>query len=89
MMSDMAKLVLFSRPGCHLCDEAAALLTATAPFVELEVTDIEPDLALVTRYGTRVPVLLRTDTGAELDWPFAAGDLSIYLQAHPSLFPDR
>jgi hypothetical protein len=35
----------------------------------VEITD---DAELLERYGIRIPVLRRWDTGRELDWPFDA-----------------
>jgi glutaredoxin len=64
-------LVLYSRPGCHLCARAQAIL---APLcrdagVALEVVSVEDDSALERRYGERIPVLARD--GVELlAWPF-------------------
>jgi glutaredoxin len=55
----VATVVLFSRPGCHLCDEARAVIErvrASTPFVFDEV-DIESDDALVRDFGFRVPVV--------------------------------
>ena len=52
-------VVLYSRPGCHLCDEARAVLEAErarTPF-DLEELDIETDDALVKEYGIRIPVV--------------------------------
>jgi glutaredoxin len=59
------KVVLYSRPGCHLCDDAHAVLDevrADIPF-DLEVLDISRDRALVAAYGHDIPVL--TIDGAE------------------------
>ena len=58
----MIALTLYSRPGCHLCDEMKAVIarvrTATrAPFT-LEEIDISTDAALEAQYGTEIPVLL-------------------------------
>jgi len=53
-------VVLYSRPGCHLCDDARdVLLTERArkPFV-LEEVDIETDDDLLREYGIRVPVVM-------------------------------
>jgi glutaredoxin len=48
-------LVLYGRPGCHLCDGArAALLRVGHPFEEI---DIERDDALLRRYLERIPVV--------------------------------
>ena len=55
----MRKVTLYSREGCHLCDEARVALErvhALAPFV-LEVVDIEADDALHARYLERIPVI--------------------------------
>jgi len=62
---------LFGTPGCHLCEVAEGVLM---PFVEygllVELVDIAESGPLVERYGLRIPVLRRIDTGQELDWPF-------------------
>jgi glutaredoxin len=52
-------VVLYSRPGCHLCDEAREALErvrARVPFALAEV-DIEGDDALHRRYLERIPVV--------------------------------
>ncbi|WP_277372070.1 glutaredoxin family protein [Pseudomonas sp. AA-38] len=71
---------LFGTLGCHLCEVAEALLM---PFVEhgllVELIDIAEDEAMVERYGLRIPVLRREDTGAELDWPFDAEQVVAFL----------
>jgi glutaredoxin len=48
-------LVLYGRPGCHLCDEARAVLERVGePFEEV---DIETDDKLLARYLERIPVV--------------------------------
>jgi glutaredoxin len=55
-------LVLYGRPGCHLCDEARTVLERIGhPFEEV---DIEADDALLARYLERIPVIALD--GAEL-----------------------
>ena len=50
-------LVLYSRTGCHLCEDAKAnLKTLGQPF---ERTDISGDAELERLYGWDVPVLTR------------------------------
>jgi hypothetical protein len=44
-----------------------------------EVLYLEDDAELEQRYGWRIPVLRRMDTGAELDWPFDAWKLRRFL----------
>jgi len=51
--------VLYSRPGCCLCDEARQVLERVRqrhPFV-LRERDIEQDDALLRRYLERIPVV--------------------------------
>ncbi|HET9671584.1 MAG TPA: glutaredoxin family protein [Actinomycetota bacterium] len=55
----MRHVVLYSRPGCHLCDVARDVLEAVRariPF-ELEEVDIRADQALELEYGIRIPVV--------------------------------
>jgi hypothetical protein len=52
-------VTLYSRPGCHLCDEAREALSrvsAQAPFTVDEI-NIETDDALHARYLERIPVI--------------------------------
>jgi glutaredoxin len=52
-------VTLFSRPGCHLCDDARVVLErvrAEAPF-RLDEVDITGDDALHRRYLERIPVV--------------------------------
>jgi glutaredoxin len=55
----MRRVVLYGKPGCHLCDEARAVVAAVRarqPF-ELEEVDVSTDAELHRRYGERIPVL--------------------------------
>jgi thiol-disulfide isomerase/thioredoxin len=55
-------LTLYSRPGCHLCDEMKLVVQRVARSapepVAIEVVDISTDPDLETRYGLEIPVLL-------------------------------
>lgn len=66
--------------GCHLCEVAEAVLM---PFVEggllVELIEIAEHEGLVERFGLRIPVLRRCDTGAELDWPFDGDQIADFL----------
>jgi glutaredoxin len=49
------RLVLYGRPGCHLCDDARGALERVGhPFEEV---DIERDDELFKRYLERIPVV--------------------------------
>ena len=45
------------RHGCHLCDDAGALLDRTIGPEGWDAVDIETDDDLLVRYGHRIPVL--------------------------------
>ena len=51
---------MYSRPGCHLCDEMKAVVDRVAAREPLtvQVVDISGDPELEARYGTEIPVLL-------------------------------
>ncbi len=68
------KLLLYGTRFCHLCEQAVAVLHAAG--VTAEYIDIAGDEALLEKYGMRIPVVLRTDNGAELAWPFDARALA-------------
>lgn len=48
-------MTLYSRPGCHLCDEARAVLVAEG--VAFTEVDIESEDRLFKRYLERIPVV--------------------------------
>src|SRR6185436_17768174 len=48
--------IIYSRQGCHLCDEAMQLLRAQG--IEVQDIDIDLDPALAERYGQSVPVIV-------------------------------
>ncbi|MBV9850349.1 MAG: glutaredoxin family protein [Armatimonadetes bacterium] len=60
----MAVVTLYSKPGCHLCQEARDVLLRvqrTQPF-ELAEINIEDDPALLAEYGDQIPVVLLNGT---------------------------
>ncbi len=73
------KLTLFSTDGCHLCEQAWALLEQTGLAAEAEIKDIIDNEQWLADYRIRIPVLRRAD-GAELDWPFTADQLIAFNQ---------
>ena len=50
------RVVLVTRAGCHLCDEALELLRELG--VEPELADVDADDQLFDLYDWRVPVIL-------------------------------
>ncbi|PDH37532.1 MAG: hypothetical protein CNE99_08015 [OM182 bacterium MED-G24] len=73
------QVTLFGTYGCHLCEQALALIREVQSELNLtiEEVDIANDDELVDRYGILIPVL-RHD-GRELNWPFDQADLKRFL----------
>ncbi|MEM7611936.1 MAG: glutaredoxin family protein [Pseudomonadota bacterium] len=59
----MIALTVYSRPGCHLCEQLIeALLPMVRDRATVTVVDIDTDPALKAVYDVRVPVLCQGDT---------------------------
>jgi glutaredoxin len=54
----MSKVTLYGKPGCHLCDDARAIVQAVCAELGVEWTevDITQDDRLFTEYGEQIPV---------------------------------
>ncbi len=55
------RVTLYSKPGCHLCDDARAVVAAVCDelgesFVEVDITAGPDAEALVEAYGEEIPV---------------------------------
>lgn len=58
------RLLLLGKPGCHLCDDARAIVTevlAEFPDVAFEERSILDDPALLDAYAEEIPVVLLDD----------------------------
>ena len=76
----MTHVVLYTRPGCHLCDDARAMLErarATIPFV-LQERNIDEDDALLRRHLERIPVI-EVDGTEAFDLVIDEAELGAYL----------
>jgi glutaredoxin len=53
-------VTIYSRPGCHLCDDMKAVVARVARSLplRLEDVDVSTDPALEARYGPDIPVLM-------------------------------
>lgn len=58
-METKLRLVLYSKPGCHLCEEMKAEMSraAVSDLYTLDEVNIESDAALMERYQFEIPVL--------------------------------
>lgn len=75
----MKPLLLYSRPGCHLCELLyEELLALTAGAAVVEHIDIGQDPELERRYGLRIPVLACPD-GELSGFPLDRARVAAYL----------
>ena len=76
----MLTVTLYTRPGCHLCHEARAVIQRAGRrlFVAVSEVNIDADPALHGHYDARIPVV--AVGGQELDWPFTDAQVRRLLQ---------
>jgi hypothetical protein len=70
-----ARVILYERDGCHLCEEAASVLDAAIGPGRYERVDIDTSDELVLRYGFRVPVVA-VDGVDRLEAPMTSREVS-------------
>ena len=60
------RIEIYSRPGCHLCDQAKAVIEAyrSRYSLELETINVESSVELEKRYGMDIPVVVINGTEA-------------------------
>ena len=61
-----SKVILYSKPGCHLCEEMKAEMAKAdcADLYELQEINIETDEVLLAQYRHDIPVLTINGTEA-------------------------
>jgi len=54
------RITLLGKPGCHLCDDARAVVARVAAELDVpwEELDISADPALLAQWGEQIPVTL-------------------------------
>ena len=79
----MSGLILYTTAGCHLCEDAEAVLRYCQQYrsdLNWLAVDIATDEALVREYGLRIPVIRIVADSTELGWPFDAGQVMALLE---------
>jgi hypothetical protein len=74
------KVLLYSRPGCHLCDDAAELLARLALRIPIAIVEVNilGDIDLYERYKHSIPVVTLAG-GPTLAAPIRADELERLL----------
>jgi len=83
-----ARVTLYAKPGCHLCDDARAVIARVCAelgesYEEISILD---DPALLERYGEEIPVTL-VDGRQHDFWRVDEGRLRAALSGPPQESP--
>jgi len=84
----MKTLILYTTSGCHLCEEAEALLEPVLVYIEQETgqgirlrgQEISESVAMVDAYGLRIPVIQLEGAAQDLGWPFDQAQVYQFIQ---------
>jgi hypothetical protein len=76
----MTKYVFYTTEGCHLCEQAWAIVTDQGLVSAMTQVEIIHEEADVARYGIRIPVIKNNLTEKEMGWPFDAEDLTNFTK---------
>ena len=71
-----ARVVIYSKPGCHLCDEAKEVIVRAASDAgyevgvdySLEVINVESEGWMFEKYGNDIPVILINGVEVARHW---------------------
>jgi len=76
----LRQVFLYSRPGCHLCDDAADLLAQLAQRISIAIVEVNilDDIDLYERYKHSIPVITLA-AGQTLAAPIRADELERLL----------
>jgi glutaredoxin len=74
------KITLYTRPGCHLCEDAADLIEHLAGRFPLEVVEVSilSDAGLYERYKHSIPVIVIAG-GPTIEAPIREAELIRWL----------
>lgn len=67
-MENEPLLILYTREGCHLCEQVVQMLEEAG--LAWRPIDIDSDSSLLEMYGLRVPVVQHPASRSELFYPF-------------------
>ncbi len=79
----MIKLLLLGTAGCHLCEEAEAIVdecrAQATDRLTFETVDIAEQSQWQADYAVRIPVLYHLATQQDLGWPFGRNDVNEFI----------
>jgi glutaredoxin len=78
------QVTVYTKPGCHLCDDALQLIDKLTPRYDLQVTEVNilEDMAIHEQYKLLIPVIQVTDVlVGPLTVPITEAGLHSYFAA--------
>lgn len=75
-------LQLFGTSGCHLCEQAEAIVDAYCRVhadVSINHIDIAEHPQWQPEYAIRIPVLQEPESKSELNWPFDLANVNHFI----------
>ncbi|MEX2488668.1 MAG: glutaredoxin family protein [Pseudomonadales bacterium] len=73
---------LYTTAGCHLCEQALAMLQALqTKGHDMEICEVEISASesLMAAYGIRIPVITTDKRTDDLGWPFTTRELEAFI----------
>jgi thioredoxin reductase (NADPH) len=78
-----ARLIVFGRPGCHLCEEVVEQIEplCRAAGIRMQVANVDERTDWRLRYGARIPVICAGDEELSA-WPLDRTRIEAWLSSH-------
>ena len=78
-MTSAMIITLYTTVGCHLCEQALAMLQDLPMDVTIVEVEIADDERLMEKYGLTIPVIGVENSQQEISWPFSLGELESFI----------
>jgi hypothetical protein len=75
----LMSFLLLGTQGCHLCEEAQALLTQLA--IPVDNIDIANDTQWQTEFAVLIPVLYHSTSQQYIHWPFDSNTILSFIHS--------
>jgi hypothetical protein len=80
MTSPAMVINFYTTLGCHLCEQALAMLKSLAMDITIVEVEIADDASLLEKYALIIPVVGVAKTEREIGWPFSAEQLERFIE---------
>ena len=73
-------ITLYTTVGCHLCEQALAMLQNLPMNITIVEVEIADDERLMEKYGLIIPVVGVENSQQEISWPFSVEELGEFVE---------